>query len=274
MTADTITRILNNADLPFTAGHMRWLSEGANVTKKAFHTIMTTMVDDFFKVDRSDGSGRLRASNFGKIDMTGIQPCDRMHVLSFLGIAKDPSDPGSVELMTTGTFLHYYYQLAGLSAGYLKDVEVKIEHTPWYLRGSMDGQFTDGSGLEIKTTGSQIFSSIDKAYKIRRDSGNAEPWRAAKKSHLWQVHMYMEATGIDQFSIVYIDRGYPSRFLELRVPYSADIVMEVNDVMSRLVNNIANETLPPMLDECTMLRGKTYETCDYRSMCPQVKGFQ
>jgi len=273
MTADMVNRILSNTDVPFTVGHNRWLAEGAVITKPAFATIMQLMVKDFFETDRSDGSGRLRASNFGTMDMAGIEPCDRMHILSFLGVDKDPHDLGSMELMSTGTFLHYYYQLGGLSAGYLAEVEAPVSHDRWNLRGSMDGIFTDGSGLEIKTTGYKTIKPVMDAYTDFAKNSPGESWRAAKRSHLWQVHLYMEATGIRKFSIVYIDRGYPTRFLEIPVPYQQEVIDDVEATMSRLVGYVDTKTLPPMLDGCQMMRGTTYDRCDYRSMCPHVKEF-
>jgi hypothetical protein len=189
-----------------------------------------------------------------------------------LGITGDDFDAGSRELMNTGTQLHYYYQLAGLSAGWLAAAEVPITNDLWMLRGSMDGLLADGTGLEIKTTGSHIYSKMEQRRKTHVAQGHDE-WRAASLAHLWQVHMYMEAADLDKFSIVYIDRGYPSRFTELRVPRDEAIMADVDQALTALVEHINGGVLPPMLEDCQMQKGPTYEGCQFRESCPKVKGF-
>jgi hypothetical protein len=261
-----------NMDRPFTVGHRKWLEEGGTVTPSAFKTLMEIQVDDYFKVDRSDGSGRLRASGFSMIGYPKIQYCERRHLLSYLGITGEDFDSGSREMMNTGTQLHYYYQLAGLSAGWLAEAEVPISYEPWILRGSMDGLLADGTGLEIKTTGSHIYSKMEQRRKDHLAKGQEE-WRAASLAHLWQIHMYMEAADLDKFSLVYIDRGYPSRFTELRVPRDEAIMNDVNAALTNLVEHIRDEFLPPMLEECQMRKGPTYEGCSFRESCPTVRGF-
>lgn len=265
-------RILSHADLPFTSGHLRWLADGCVVTPEAFRRVTEVQVQDYFKTDRSDGSGRLRASAFGTLDMAGVEYCERRHLLSFLGVTQDPPDTSSIEIMNTGTQLHYYLQQAGLSAGWLADIEVPVEYEPWRLRGSMDGVMADGSGLEIKTTNSTIFSKVSNRKKDLEAAGG-NPAQAAKVSHLWQIHMYMRASGLEKFSLVYIDRGFPSRFLELRVEHDQDIADAVDDAMDSLIDWIQARELPPMLDSCQRQTGKTYESCSFRSHCPTVKEF-
>ena len=270
--ADARDRILHNADLPFTSGHLRWLADGCVVTQDAFRRITELQITDYFKTDRADGSGRLRASAFGTMDMAGIEYCERRHILSFLGVAQDPPDTGSLEIMNTGTQLHYYLQQAGLSAGWLADIEVPVEYQPWRLRGSMDGIMADGSGLEIKTTNSTIFSKVSNKKKDLEATGKPA-YLAAKTSHLWQIHMYMIAADIEKFSLVYIDRGYPSRFIELRVQYHEQTAQDVSNAMTNLMAWIDSANLPPMLPGCQQFTGKTYESCQFRSSCPTIKEF-
>lgn len=264
--------ILGYADLPFTSGHLKWLSDGCPVTQDAFRRVTEVQVQDYFKTNRADGSGRLRASGFGQVGMAGIEYCDRKHILSFLGIEQDPFSTSLVEIMNTGTQLHYYLQQAGLSAGWLADIEVPVDYSPWRLRGSMDGLLADGSGLEIKTTNSTSFAKVDRKKKDLEASGQNLAG-AASLSHLWQIHMYMQAAQIDKFSLVYIDRGWPSRFIELRVSRDEAIADDVNNAMERLMGWILEEELPPMLTGCEQQSGKTYEGCSFRTFCPTVKRF-
>lgn len=265
--------LLHHGDKPFTSGHLRWLTEGANVTPKAFKRLMEVQYKDYFQTDRGDGSGRLRASGFSSVGYSYLEDCPRRHVLSYLGIPSDPPDSGSMEIMNVGTQLHYYYQLAGLSAGWLADIEVPVEHTPWKLRGSMDGLMADGSGLEIKTTGSPIFGKIEQKRKDLEAAGK-DPNAATNLAHRWQIHMYMQATGIEKFSLVYIDRGWPGKFMEFRITQDPVIARAVDDTLSGLVDMIEAEDLPPMLESCQKQTGKTYDGCPYRSHCPSVRGFQ
>lgn len=278
---DTANKLLIGADLPFTAGHLRWLANGGKFTEEAFDRISSIMVKDFFHTDRSDGSGRLRASGFSLVGSSYGEHCQRRQILSFLGVGQDESDTASYEMMNTGTFLHYYYQLAGLSEGWLADVEVPVVYQPWKLRGSADGLLTDGTGLEIKTTGGIIYSKIAKKHKeldekARKQKADGlsdegfELWRAASLSHLWQVHMYMQAMDVDKFSIVYIDRGFPQNFTEIRVPRNEEILDAIHKEMEELGDYIAIGELPPMLPDCTRFTGRTFERCNYRTACPKL----
>lgn len=270
--AELRDKLLHRADLPFTSGHLKWLSDGCPITQDAFRRVTEVQIQDYFKTNRADGSGRLRASGFGQVGMAGIEYCERKHILSFLGIEQDPFSTSTVEIMNTGTQLHYYFQQAGLSAGWLADIEVPVNYSPWRLRGSMDGLMADGSGLEIKTTNSTSFSKVDRKRKDLEAAGR-DTAGAASLSHLWQIHMYMEAAEIEKFSLVYIDRGWPSRFIELRVTRDEQIAKDVTDAMERLMEWIVNEELPPMLLGCQQQSGKTYENCSYRTFCPTVRGF-
>lgn len=264
--------LLHHRDLPFTAGHLKWLANGSKVTPEAFQRIMRVQLQDHFKTNRADGSGRLRASGFSTVGYPNLEYCPRRHILSFLGLPQDVVDTGAIEMMNTGTHLHYYLQQAGLSAGWLADIEVPVHYEPWYLRGSMDGLMADGSGLEIKTTGSPIFSKVDKKKK-ELEAARKPIWKAASLSHLWQIHMYMQAADLDKFSLVYIDRGWPSRFLELRVPRDDQIMEDVAAAMDELVDYITAKELPPMLESCQRQTGKTYDGCPFRSYCPEAKEF-
>ena len=276
-------QIMGNSDLPFTAGHLRWLSEGGVVTPAAFKRLMEVQLDDYFRIDRSDGSGRLRASGFGSVSQPGIEYCERQHILSYIGAEADAFSVSSMEMMNTGTQLHYYYQLGGLSSGWLADIEVPLSYEPWKLRGSMDGLITDGTGLEIKTTGSTKYSKINskrvaiKAQNVENQKtgiGEEAPlWKAADLSHLWQIHMYMMATEIDKFSLVYIDRGWPSRFMEFRVERDDKVMEAVDTNMKQLAAYARDAILPPMLENCQKFVGKTYEGCRYRTSCPTIKEF-
>ena len=73
--------------------------------------------------------------------------------LSYQGAEQQKNWPAkNYDYAAAGTYGHYRWQGAGLSAGFLTDVEVKVS-TPYGVAGSADGILSDGSVFELKTTG-------------------------------------------------------------------------------------------------------------------------
>lgn len=241
--------IMDNADLPVTNGMSKWRESGSPITEEALVTVFEVMEMDSLNNTRTSGANRIRPSLIG-------DGCHRKHLLSFMGVDKLTPQDGSLDVMSAGTWGHYRWQLAGLSAGWLKDIEVQVSYEPWQVNGAMDGLLSDGSGFELKTVNSFKFNKILK--------GN-EPLT----EHLMQTHAYMKALDLDYFSIVYENRDNAA-WREFRVKRMEHVDTALEMLMNSLHRHINGRTLPPVLEECRNHTG-AYKWCDWRETCPTAQ---
>lgn len=247
--------------------HRQWVAAGAKTTAKASRRIKQVMTADWRPGARSDGSGRFRASMFS-------DECDRKQVLSYNGEVSAPMDYTGWALTSAGTYGHYRWQHAGLSAGWLLDVEV---HVPGV--GSMDGLMSDGvTGFELKTTNYKTFQKVsDIAQACQRGLTGAELAALAKgtpvEGHLEQMHLYMigsrrdlDLPDLEGFVIVYEERGWMEA-KEIYVPYDQDRADRIMDKMSRLYSYVAQGVVPQMHDECMAGDSQRFARCGYSEAC-------
>ena len=240
--------IVANGDQPVTFGMHRWHEEGATYTQEAFDRVVAVITAD--RETGRGGDGRIRPSLIG-------HPCQRAHLLSYRGVEQETPGSASRDVMTAGTWGHYRWQYAGLSAGWLKEIEVKVQYEPWHLAGSMDGILSDGSGFELKTINSFGYK------KVLND--NQPKWE-----HLMQVHAYMKALDLDAFSVVYENRD-TAAWREFRVKRMPEVDTTLDMLMHALDGHIKNNTFPPMLTDCLDGKGSIYERCNWRFTCPLQK---
>jgi hypothetical protein len=239
---------------PAMTGYRRWLANGAHYTPEAVARVSELMLAD--AGGRSDATGRFRPSMAG-------DKCPRRQMLSYRGMPAIPPDLASQDFMTAGTFGHYRWQLAGLSEGFLTDIEVKVANK-WGVKGSGDGLLAeDGSLLELKTTGSRLFSNLVKSMHPKPD-------------HVQQTMMMTLDTDIEWTSIVYEDRDMPQRRIEFRVnvgdtnPTYPSLKTAVIKRLELLNGHADAGTLPEMLTSCTGLSGPDYRECPWRKVCPTL----
>jgi hypothetical protein len=197
--------------------------------------------------DRSVGTGRIRPSNLDS-------ECSRLHVFSWLGA---PKMRGNTILMDDGTQRHYYWQKVGLSAGFLTDIEMKVEVPELAIAGGIDGLMVDGSVFELKTTGPTLY---------KRAMAARQPTRA----HLRQTHAYMKALGTKKASIVYEHRSWSVDWHEFRIDFDPVIYQELVDLSHPVIVGVDEHVLPDMLPECQSLSGPTFKGCDYHHICPSA----
>lgn len=238
-------------EMPVTRAMAAW---DGQFTTDAWDRLREVMGKDFFSTHRGDGSGRIRPSSIGNV-------CPRPALLSFHGMASDPDSKSSRAIMDAGTWRHYYWQLAGLSAGWLDDIEVPIEYKPWLLKGSADGVGADVGIFEFKSTNSQKMSKV-------KGNGRVSQYKA-DEAHLKQVQAYLKATGLKKASIVYEDRAYLS-FIEIRVSATDDAVNDLEMQFSGWIEHIENGTYPPILPKCWEQTGGVYQYCHWKEACFDV----
>ena len=144
-----------------------------------------------------------------------------------------------------------------MAAGWLSDIEIQVEHTPWQLKGAMDGMLSDGSGFELKTVNYRKFA------KILKDNAPLE-------EHLMQVHAYMRALNLTHFSIVYENRD-SANWKEFRVPRMSYIDEKLDSLMNNLDFHIGAKTLPFILESCMVQKGTSWTYCDWKDVCPTAQ---
>lgn len=196
---------------------------------------------------RQSGAGRIRPSNLH-------EACPRLHALCWIGA---PNDVGDTTLMDDGTQRHYFWQKVGLSAGFLQEIEVKVEVPELAISGSIDGLMVDGSVFEFKHTGPVLY---DRHLKARQPS----------MDHLLQTHAYMKALGVKKASVVYEKRSYGVHWHEFRIDWDQAIYDALVARTVPVLEAVAAKTLPPMLKVCEKLSGPTFKGCDYHAVCPSA----
>jgi hypothetical protein len=204
--------------------------------------------------DRASGEGRFRGSLLGS--------CPRMQMLSYRGYLAKPPEGDGLEIMRDGTYRHYFWQEVGLSAGFLSDVEVFVEHEPWHFGGQLDGvmmpddQLSGRGGFELKTMNERSFS-------------NAIKQGSVSEKHLKQIGAYCEAGGFDWFSVVYETRSFTVKWKEFVVKYDDALKELISTSVESLLDYEAREVLPPYKENYP----KDYECslwCQYKTICPSA----
>ena len=224
-----------------------WLRDGAVATEEAAARVAAEIVRD---VDdhRADGSDRVRPSLIGG--------CPRAQAFSFLGMPSDRKPTlAAMQLMNAGTWGHYRWQLAGLSAGFLADIEVEARVDEWGVLGQMDGLCADGSVFELKTTNPAKYASIQ---------AGPDP------AHVMQVHAYMRAVHASEASLVYEDR-FTLDFTEWRIPRDEELLERIALDSTSVTQAFRDEdgrprALPQVLPECITHSGQ-YTRCDWARTC-------
>jgi hypothetical protein len=257
--SDTIRERRMN-QCPVTVWTEEWRAAGKIITDDAIDTVLATIAKDLKSGSRADGSDRLRPSGIGN-------PCGRAQVFSYLGIQQGPKNPEYEEMADAGSWLHYKWQLEGVSAQWLTDIEVPVEIPEWGLRGAMDGLCIDGSVLELKTVGTAKYQGLRKAPPV-------EVWAGPNEEHLRQVYAYMHAVDSRAASIVYIDRD-SNAFREFRVEWDQSYFDAMNETILGLVGHIERKELPVIMPGCRAVMDGTADSrqkskfnfCDYRNTC-------
>lgn len=128
----------------------------------------------------------------------GHAVCPRYWYLAFDGAPfVETNDAKSVAVMDSGTAAHSRLQKSLRLAGVLADEEVEVKMTDPPIRGymdvliNMDGEYVVG---EIKTTSEQIFT-------LKQVSNKPSP------NHLYQILIYMKATGRKKGFLMYENRN-------------------------------------------------------------------
>lgn len=220
-----------------------WLEGNNRVTEAASQRLAQVVTYDGTG-HRSDGSGRVRPSLIGG--------CVRRQALSFLGVPRVGATPDAVRAAKAmaGTYGHYRWQAAGLSEGFLTDIEVPVRSKELGVYGSADGVCDDGSVFELKTTSPRQYERIQYGWK---------------PEHAAQLQAYMYILGARHGSLVYENRE-SCEWTEFRFTISPRQVQHLVDVI-RQVTTSTITNLPDPLPACKDKKGFDYRYCDWRTVC-------
>lgn len=183
---------------------------------------------------------------------SGAGKCLRSRQFSFLGLPAKAPDSHSSNIFLNGTWVHIRHQVVGMTAGYLKQVEVPLTIPEQRLRGTMDAIDSTGTPVEYKSINQNGFMTV-RQFGVRSD-------------HLAQIHAYMYAGSFEAARVVYENKN-TNDLLEFLVPREDRVTAAVLADLDLLNMATDHGALLPMLDECTKKEGQ-YRWCPYASQCP------
>ena len=231
---------------PVSMRHERWLIANEDSRYSPEAVAFATAV-----LSGTLGSSRGRKAGF-RASMTG--KCAKRQILRRLRVPEKRKTPDGklANIFHTGNFMHLKWQMAGLTAGWLKDAEVPLDNHEIGLTGTADGIIDDGSLFEFKSINSRGFSSVSQ--------------RGARRDHLLQVHAYMIAGSIDAASIVYEDKD-TGQWREERVAKTEEFTDKVLTEQEALQVAWKSKEMPPMLPECVQRDGREWSSCPFAYIC-------
>ncbi len=238
---DVLSHHSSDDDLYITRSHMKWQAEGRRYTEAAVERVLEVMHHDFLTADRGDGKGRVRASMLN-------DPCLRKQQLSFIGERAAPPPRTLQSIFDIGTFAHYRWQLAGLSAGWLTDIEVPVM-TEYGAGGALDGVTSRNEPFEFKTANSATYRKVLKHGPLA--------------GHILQVHPYMQARGFTQARIMYEDKSWDGSFSEFVVKFDQETADKVQQMCEMVTGD---EQLPPV-SACVTRSGELFRGCAFTEAC-------
>lgn len=192
------------------------------------------------------------------ISASSLGSCPRQQVFKFTPLTPRVALSDAHAYFHDGHFRHLKWQTLMLDAGLLTDVEISVQLPEYNLTGTIDGLNRDeGFGWELKGINSR-------GYRYLHEGG-------PKPQHLKQVTAYMMATDIDPWSLVYENKD-TNEWKEFVIYLTHDLVDAVETELKTINTHLAEQTLPPVLEECKQGKGP-FRQCAYAHKCLTQKGW-
>ena len=240
-------------DLPITVRMEKWMLANSD---PVYSEAAIQFSDDFLRKkvggNRDTRKPHFRASGMGK--------CERQRVLARIGHKGVSEQFSSTQANTfaTGNFLHRKWQMAGLTEGWLTDVEVPMENDEMDLGGTADGFIWDGSLFEFKTANDRSYGFITRS-------------KTPKHEHKKQTAAYkLLRPSLTKASIVYENKN-TGEWREYRVDFTDELMSEVVDELDELRHSVETKVLPPIKPKCLEQEGMEYRRCPFRESCLKIK---
>lgn len=168
-----------------------------------------------------------------------------------------PPSPKTAQIFHNGNFMHLRWQMAGITAGWLKQAEVSVPHHPTLkISGTMDGVCYEDSVLELKSINTNGFSRVSTF--------------GPEKQHQIQIGTYMYLTDAAKGVLIYEDKN-TQEYREFVVERTDELNAMVMESATKIWGLINTEELAEPLTDCEAHVGYRYQTCPYRDRCLGVK---
>lgn len=157
----------------------------------------------------------------------------------------------SLKIFQHGHYVHLKHQVAGLTAGYIKAVEVPVAIPELNVLGTMDGETSEEEIAEFKSINYRGFSRV-------RQFG-VEP------KHRAQVNAYMLASNLRRARVLYEDKN-DQELREFLVEFDQEISDRNVHDWQELNAHREMGTKPPMQEECKRGEGEI-KWCPFAKIC-------
>lgn len=194
----------------------------------------------------------------GTISSSSLGSCKRRQQFTYLGMPEISPSPKLAAVFQTGTFMHIRWQMAGLTEGFLDDVEVPVRANQYRLHGTMDGLLEDGSVLELKSANSNSFRRVLSFGPLA--------------GHEFQLGTYLLTTGREKGVFVYEDKD-TQEYTEIVRTRDQLPLAEIAVNSAQLWSEIEEENLYEPLDDCMAKTGYRYNGCPFKDNCLKIRGW-
>lgn len=192
----------------------------------------------------------------GTVSASSLGDCKRKQQFTFLGIKERTVEARGRAIFANGNFMHYRWQMSGISQGWLSQAEVPVPPNDQVLSGTMDGVLYNDDIVEFK-------SINDNGYRGISTFG-------VQKKHLMQGAAYALAS--DRANVVFIYENKNNQEYTEVVVGREDLPLreaETRALDLRMANS--NQVLEEPLSKCYDKEGFDYTYCPFRDMCLGTK---
>lgn len=195
----------------------------------------------------------------GHFSASSLGSCGRQQQFTYLGMPKAPETAQRMSVLVNGKWMHMKLQAAGITEGFLPEVEVPISENIWGVKGTMDGRTDKSKIFEAKSQNS---------FGFRKLKTSPEP----KDEHIFQVGTYMLMEDQEE-AIVFYENKDNQDTKEFKVFRTQALMDRVIQRIEKLLEITQASQLADMLPGCIEKTGWQYNYCAYRDVCPLMKSF-
>lgn len=234
---------LDSPELVISRIHDKWVVEDGEFSKHA---------KDFLSW-QLDKQPRKRE---GTVSASSLGSCPRAQQFTFIGMKKLQIEPKGAGIFKNGDFMHYRWQMWGLSAGWLTAAEVPVPENPHNLAGTMDGIAFNEDVVEFKSINDNGFKRITTF--------------GPQNKHKLQGAAYLLASGREKVVFLYENKN-DQEYREF-VLGRDELPLEEAVVLADDLHNKNNaEYLAEPLKACERREGFDYNYCPFRHICLNTK---
>ena len=186
-----------------------------------------------------------------------LHDCQRAQVFGYIGVPgrDNRHSPELINLFNDGTWRHIRWQITLLNAKLVTSVEVPVWVPEWNLTGHIDA-VNDPEGFALELKGSSQFVQI-KLYGV-------------PSHHMRQMHGYFVGRPDLEAFVYLVEDKSTNDWEEIVIYPDKSVIKQTERILSELNTAIADEVLPPLLEECEYGEG-AWKQCQYAYQCKQVK---